>query len=861
MALRIILFLSFICLTSAVHGQQAKLVDHLDVTASYFGYSLIYSSSSIPDTSIAFSIVDSASAKTSFDLLTEPFGLTYNLLANQAIITTTRRELLTFSGFVQDATTGERLVGAAVYIEGSTRGTYTNGYGYFSLRKISGSDVVTIKYLGYPAKRVVAESAKGGQLTIRLRASYLLDLVEIFPVEDELGQLPNAGRSIPIGLLRKTEYTRGCPDLNAWLNLQPGITSSGSGFRGFSIRGADPDHNLILLDDAPLYLPSHLSGYMSIVPGEAIKSVQLHKNAGSARYGDRIGGVLDIRLRDGSTEKRRSELSFGLTDIRFNTEGPVGKGSYFVSGRRGLTDFWIKALTPTIQPQRSRIPNINYVFYDVAGKINYPIGPRQRIYASIFLGSNQYQEDYRTNQVLDNVLNEYENDSNRSWSNLVSSLRYNLTIGSRWFANTTLTVSQFNYDASDLIQVIKGIDLLQPGYESSQYINGTRLKDFGLRQDAEFAWTERLSLKLGVDAVQHRFQVGTKGNVDTALISAEDELELVGLKNTYDVSSYVYLDWKMNNKLGLNLGLRGSGQLGGEETFLALLPRLAFEYAATEDLAFHGDAGMSRQYIHQVSTLNPGLPRDLWVPSVNGLTPQENRYVSLGMSFESKKNFAFSADVFANEIDGLSRFGNGLTGGRLQDWSNSIRRGSGYSYGLEAKHTGNLAKIQYDMSYTFMVSNRSYENESQVVQPEERFIFDRRHFYALSTRYAMSDSWGFGVTWSIGSGLPARLPDRSSLSSEPPPRIKPLTNPWGYLTDAVQLKPYHSLDLGFRYTKMVKTNIYNLSFGVQNVYLRRNHLFINLQAIDVRDNGKSLYGETFVSSFPILPFIRYGISF
>ncbi len=865
MVTRELLFLlAFSCLTLLVRAQEATLVDHLDEAADKYGYSLVYSSASIPDTVFVYIFDDSASAKTCFGELTEPFGLTYNFLANQVILTATKKQLITFSGFVEDVNSGERLVGAAVYLQNSPRGTYTNGYGYFSLQNLDAKDTVTIKYLGYPAKRVSAKAALSGRTTVRLRPSYQLDLVEIFPVDEELSQLSNAGKSVPLGLIRKTEFIRGQPDLNAWLNLQPGVTSAPLGFGGYSIRGADPSQNLILLDDATLYLPSHLGGYMSVVPGEAIKSVQLYKNAGKARYGDRVGGVLDIRLRDGSNEKRKTNVNFGLSDLSFNTEGPIGKGSYFFSGRRGLTDFWLKALRPTIQPQQTNIPNIDYTFYDIAAKINYPLGPRQRIHASVFMAKDEYDEFDEATRFVGSSQNQFTDRSIRTWSNLVSSLRYNLTIGSRWFANTTLTASQFNYDALDVFAETQGINTPSTTFEFEDSFFGTRLRDLSLRQDVEFAWKEGLSLKLGADAVQHRFEVGTLRE-DTTGVGVVTERDYNQLKlpevNTYDLSSYGYVDWQVSSKLGLNLGLRVSGQLGGEETFLAVLPRISFDYKYSKLLSFHGDGGISRQYIHQVSTLNPGLPRDLWVPSVNGLTPQENRYVSFGVNVESLKQQAFGVDIYASQVEGLSRFGNEVIGVSLDDWGNTIRRGSGYTYGAELRYTGNFSELQYDITYSFMVATRQFEDALGFFEREERFELDRRHFSAVSMRYPLKDNWGVGATWSIGSGLPSRIPFSNPGDPTPPPTSQPLTPPWTYGLEQIELPIFQSLDLGVNYTKSVKSYVYNLSFGVQNVYLHRNTLFLNLQLKENASNGENRDRITSVSAPPILPFLRYGITF
>jgi len=428
-----------------------------------------------------------------------------------------------------------------------------------------------------------------------------------------------------------------------------------------------------------------------------------------------------------------------------------------------------------------------------------------------------------------------------------------------------LTVSEFDYESSDFFALTQGINQPEQNFGSSQSFYGTRLRDFGLRQDAEFAWREGLSLKIGADAVQHRFNIGTRFNGGVSDVNIEEiDFTRVSLPetNTFDVSTYGYIDYQLSPKLDVNVGVRVSGQLGGKETFFAVLPRVSFEYEASELLSIHGDAGMSRQYIHQVSTLNPGLQRDIWVPSVNELTPQENRFVSFGLEIETKEKHALGLDLFANQLDGLSRFGTDIAGANLEDWAQTIIRGKGYSFGAEIKYTGKLSLLQYDISYGFLIANRQFQDGTGNLLPEERFILDRRHFSTISGRYPLSDNWAVGATWRIGSALPARIPFPNSNGAAIPPVIQPLTNSWQYGTSTTEtLDIFHQLDLGFRFTKSVKSSIYNVSFGVQNVYLRDNPFFLSLQVNQDATGGQSSLERTAVNSFPILPFLRYGVTF
>ena len=59
------------------------------------------------------------------------------------------QEKYTVSGTIKDAENGEDLIGAAVTIQGTSTGTVTNFYGFYSLSMEQGEYTLNISYLGY----------------------------------------------------------------------------------------------------------------------------------------------------------------------------------------------------------------------------------------------------------------------------------------------------------------------------------------------------------------------------------------------------------------------------------------------------------------------------------------------------------------------------------------------------------------------------------------------------------------------------------------------------------------------------------------------------------------------------------------
>ena len=76
---------------------------------------------------------------------------------------------------------------------------------------------------------------------------------------------------LPIKSIRRIPTLMGEVDIIKAIQLLPGVQASSEGATGFSVRGGNPDQNLILLDEATVYNASHLMGFFSVFNNDAIK--------------------------------------------------------------------------------------------------------------------------------------------------------------------------------------------------------------------------------------------------------------------------------------------------------------------------------------------------------------------------------------------------------------------------------------------------------------------------------------------------------------------------------------------------------------------------------------------------------------
>ena len=74
--------------------------------------------------------------------------------------------------------------------------------------------------------------------------------------------------------------------------MENGIKAITEGSSGLFIRGGNSDQNLILLDEAIVYNPSHLYGLVSVFNPDAINNVQVYRDYMPANFGGRFSSVI-----------------------------------------------------------------------------------------------------------------------------------------------------------------------------------------------------------------------------------------------------------------------------------------------------------------------------------------------------------------------------------------------------------------------------------------------------------------------------------------------------------------------------------------------------------------------------------------
>ncbi|MEL6987580.1 MAG: TonB-dependent receptor, partial [Bacteroidota bacterium] len=184
----------------------------------------------------------------------------------------------TLSGYVKDASNGETLIGATIYVVELGVGATSNEYGFYSLSIPKGSYTIEYAYLGFETNRLEVALDSDRKIDVELLAEgvQLEEVVVSSEAEDRnVTQLEMSVNKLDVQTIKEMPALLGEVEIIRSIQLLPGVSSVGEGASGFNVRGGSIDQNLVLLDEAPVFNSSHLFGFFSVFNPDAVKDVKL----------------------------------------------------------------------------------------------------------------------------------------------------------------------------------------------------------------------------------------------------------------------------------------------------------------------------------------------------------------------------------------------------------------------------------------------------------------------------------------------------------------------------------------------------------------------------------------------------------
>lgn len=766
-----------------------------------------------------------------------------------------QKQQFKLTGIAIDSKTGKPISDLAIVVTSKNIGTVTNDNGYYEINLPAGLNVIETSSLGIEKTKKKVIIYSNGQLNFSLNSNFE-QLGEVI-IQSE--GVKNIESSITGNTRVTAEDSKNIPlvlgerDVLKVATMLPGVTTAGEGSSGFNVRGGKTDQNLILLDNAVIYNPSHFFGIFQALNPFTIKDVNIYKGSIPAEFGGRISSVFDINTKDADNKKFGADVSIGPVTANVVVETPVvkEKSGIMVGARAAYSDWVLKSLN------EGSFDNSQASFYDFVAKYNHRIDKKNEIKALAYYSKDVFS---------------ITSDSLYSYNNRLFSLRWNHEFNEKNTGAFILANSQYKFN-------IGYKDAVKDNFDQSFQIDETELK---FKMD--YALNDANKINYGISGKLYNVYPGEirpKGSsnlITPVKIPKEKALEsALFISDKYEVNEKLLLDLGIRYSFYAALGAaservysEGSPKsdatvtdtiyYGNNEvikTYGGPEIRFSVRYLLSEDLSIKASYNNTYQFIHTLSNNTTVSPIDTWKLSDNYVKPQQANQISLGIYKNLNINaFEISLEGFYKKQNNILDF---KTGAKLllnENIETEVLQGDGKSYGVEflvKKNNGDLSGwLGYTYSRSFFRLDSSFPqdrvNDGQFFPSN----FDKPHDFSMVLNYKFTKRLSFSSNFVYQTGRPVTFPTGNYQFNG---------GEYVLYSDRNQFRipDYYRLDIGFNLEGNHKKNKLAHSFWSLSVYnvLSRNNPY---SVFFVNNDGEIKALQSSIFNIPV-PSLTYNISF
>jgi hypothetical protein len=741
---------------------------------------------------------------------------------------TAQRTTYSLKGNIKDALSGKPLKGAVISLDSRKTGIITDSLGNYAMRLPESDYVIKITFVGYKPFRQF----------IKFNKNTVLDVV-LYDVTKELEEVivssvatrkdigtPSLGVALlSMKGIKKIPAMMGEVDVFRSLQTLPGVSSVGEGANGLNIRGGAVDQNLIYIDNAPIFNPTHLFGLFSIFASDGIRELELYKGGIPARFGGRTASVLDIKTIDPSLDKFYMSGGIGPVSSRLQMEVPIIKNklSFLTSGRLSFNDFWFRAFAP------ANLKNTRANFYDIANKIYYKPNAKNTFALSTYFSQDFYRVDSLFS--LENVIAK-QTDFTYGHQNV--SLKWNKYLTPR--ANFEIVGAYSKYrtitESPDSVNRIELTNSIQ--YQS-------------IRANVDYVVNERHKTNFGISIVKYDLDPGV---LNKNIISKISSVELAK-EHSIELAINADDEFKLNDKLTIQYGLRFTQflnigpaeirryQMGEPRSSLTLIstenkegivktyggfePRVTAVYLINPNTSLKFGYNRMQQFLQLITNNTTPLPTSRWKVSDENILPQRSDFVSIGYFKTFNENvWEASVESYFRDTRNVIDYVSGANLQLNQALETQLLSGRGRSYGVELMITKKKGEVTGWLSYTYARSFQQTTGE----YPEQRINngnwyasnFDKPHTVNIVFNAQPDKRNSFSFIFAYNTGRPLSSPTGTyTLNGQQLPLYIQRNND--------RVPDYHRLDFSWTITNpSMKEKRWEGSwiFTVYNVYGRAN---------------------------------------
>lgn len=766
---------------------------------------------------------------------------------------TTTKQLVTISGKIVNAETKQPIADVAVVNTTNGNGTVSNANGYYELKIPVGVHVLETSALGLSEERKRVIAFDSGTVNFSISDSFeMLDEVVLRGnATQNIEDTSTGNNRIGSEESKNIPLVLGERDVLKVATTLPGVTTAGEGAAGFNVRGGKTDQNLILLDDAVVYNPSHFFGIFQALNPFAIEEVSIYKGSIPAEYGGRLSSVFDITTKDVSTSKFTGEASVGPVTANAVVQIPIveNKSGLLLGGRAAYSDWVLSALNDT------SLKETGASFYDAILKYQHQIDQNNDLRVSAYYSKDAFN---------------ITRDSLYSYANALASIKWNHQFNANTTGNLILAKSRYNFD----------IDVTTDDNFTQRFqIDETELKaQVQQKLSAKHTINYGASAKLYQVVPGELIPQGANNLLQEIKIPEERALEsALFLSDNITISEKLMLDLGMRYSFYAALGpasqrTYANGQPKSNVSVLDTLTydknkvfqtyggpefRAAARYKIAEDLSIKASVNSMYQFIHTLSNTTTVSPIDTWKLSDRNIKPQQALQVAVGVY----KNI--DIDAYELSLEGFYKKQQDIidfkTGAKLllnEHIETEVLQGEGKAYGVELLIRKNKGRVNGWLGYTYSRSLFKLDSDFEQERVNNGGFFpsnfDKPHDISMVLNYKFNKRISLSSNFVYQTGRPVTFPIGNYQFNNAEYVLYSNRNQF-------RIPDYYRLDLGLNFEGNHKKNKKIHGFWSLSVYnvLGRNNPY---SVFFVNTDGEIQALQSSIFAVPV-PSLTYNIKF
>lgn len=666
----------------------------------------------------------------------------------------------TISGYVRDVKSGEAIVGASIFITDSKTGVMSDQYGYYTITLPKGRQTLIIHGIGMRDTRRQIVLYSDGKLNIEMHEQ-IYSLKEVKISADKVANVRSNEMGVnhlDIKSIKQIPAVFGEADILRAVLTLPGVQSVGESTTGFNVRGGAADQNLILLNDATIYNPSHFFGFFSAFDPDMVKDVELYKSSIPEKFGGRLASVLDVTDREGNKKKFTGSAGIGLLTSRLNIEGPIieNKTSFILGARTTYSDWLLSAL-----PQEYKNSEAN--FYDINLGISHQIDDKNNIYLTGYMS----HDGFRLNS-----------DTTYKYGNKNANIKWKHNFNNKLFSVFLVGYDRYQYSISSDANPVNG-------YNLNYNINQSNFKG-----DFTYYLNRNNTLNFGLSSIYYKLHSGdfepynNQSLIVPDVVPAEQALEsALYLGDKYDITPDFTVDFGVRYSLYDYLGPQkvytyapnlpktsenitdstnyGKGKV--INTYHGPEIRASIRYNLNDNMSVKASYNTLRQYIHLLSNSTSISPTDVYKLSDPNIKPQYGDQVSLGLYKNAQANtIEMSVEVYYKRIKDYLDYKSGAQLLLNDNIEQSVINTVGKAYGVELllkKTEGKLnGWVSYTYSRTFL--KQDDPNAGELINNGAYYPanYDKPNDFNFTGNYRFTHRYSISLNVVYSTGRPITLP-------------------------------------------------------------------------------------------------------